>query len=503
MGNTLKYFLLLVFGVATFWSCSDDDFYNENYNNTYNEKGLKISRITGSKAEQLAGKLKIETLSNTGVVYKTTNTGTINYDEILEVIDTLGNTNYTFRIEGHPKESERSFFNLVVNVKDGQQKVYVLEYEMDEDFVLAYSSGQKSLEQFDGMITAGRLGEEVPCPEFEIPIRGGVGNGGNNPGNGSGDSNPSNPGGGDGGSPGGGEGGGHSGTEPLQPYDPCPDLECDFEDEIKEDCNCIALVSISPRLFKVGNNLIVENFGKKLINPNDPCADFELIPIGVLPSTKSNCQELKNKDTNQELNQKLAELKGKAANQGYESAYVMYQNASQGLMFSDEFTGDPNGNEEGRQVWLDIVEAGTMSTLNCIGFVHCHLDDGTTYKVFSVTDILALAQVADLSTRPQQELVVYVVTSSGTFALKVSSKIALKNHLNLMQLAFEGYEEKFDKFVKMEQPVEEQKVKFLQFVEKYLPNAGLELYEKDETTDEWKKLELKPNKKSIKEIKCQ
>src|SRR5690554_3458056 len=223
MGNTLKYFLLLVFGVATFWSCSDDDFYNENYNNTYNEKGLKINRITGSKAEQLAGKLKIETLSNTGVAYKTTNTGTINYDEILEVIDTLGNTNYTFRIEGHPKESERSFFNLVVNVKDGQQKVYVLEYEMDEDFVLAYSSGQKSLEQFDGMIIVERLEEEFPCPEFEIPIRGGVGNGGNNPGNGSGDSNPSNPGGGDGGSPGGGEGGGHSGTEPLQPYDPCPD----------------------------------------------------------------------------------------------------------------------------------------------------------------------------------------------------------------------------------------------------------------------------------------
>ena len=161
---------ILVFLVL--WGCKQDDFYNERNNNRVNSKGLKIRTLRGIDAQRAAEKLKNEVLnmgrisiqSENGIAFKTADTGTIKYDEILEVIDSLGNKNYTFRIEGHPEEDDKSFFNLVVNVKEQEQKVLLLKYNMDDTFASSYKNGTSSMEMFTGSITIGNIGYN-PCDD--------------------------------------------------------------------------------------------------------------------------------------------------------------------------------------------------------------------------------------------------------------------------------------------------------------------------------------------------
>lgn len=498
--------------------CMQDDFYNENQNNSYNKSGLKINRITGSKAKQLAGKFNIETLSGftinsgTGMNYKSANTGTIKYDEILEVIDTLGNTNYTFRIEGHPMESERSFFNLVVNIKDGQQQSYILEYEMEEEFALDYSNGYKKLEQFDGNIKANVIELEFPCPEFEFPIKGGVGN--NNPG----DSNPNPGNGGQGINPGDSnqnpgsetgtnpESGISGGEDPILPYDPCPDLVCDFEDEIKEDCNCIALVSISPRLFKVGNNLVVENLGKKLANPNNPCADFELT-VGVLEPNKKPCERLKDLLDPQKQNIK-AEIEWLAQKFEDNEEVEFSSNFEKQGDFNDDDVLEYEYNTERIEGDSENVPINTGD--NWYAAIHYHpRNGGVETGIFSWLDLTVLRDLyygTNLgnqyrpSYRPDVTFMVLAPdpldnTKYNVYAIKVESYATLEqklnndwNNPNLAQ--YQGV----DRVREIHQELGKKYRENQNNLEKYFLQRfgmyGISLYKLNEN-DDWDKLELK------------
>ncbi len=73
--------------------------------------------------------------------------------DILEVIDTLGNRNYSFTlIPTKPKPN--SFFNLIVSVQEGKSnyELSILEYRMSSDFAQAYRNGTKTTNDFTGSI---------------------------------------------------------------------------------------------------------------------------------------------------------------------------------------------------------------------------------------------------------------------------------------------------------------------------------------------------------------
>lgn len=415
----------------------------------------------------------------------------IDDSEVYSIEQANGNVNNTFRVN-MPDAGDNKFYNLVVKTAGTASKAVLLTYNLSKEFAEEYQNGGDIL-HFSGEIEFDILAidEDFPCeeePGKPTPVSGGSGSGG---------------GGGGGGTGGGGTGGGGIGG-PGNPGDPGVPYNQSLVDQKFQHMKFMAvinwggdeeweLVSRSPRYFRTGK---VETG-----DIDNLCGDAE--DIGVLnpdkPGEKSLCTELKNKSADANFDAKMNELKAKAASQNFESAYALYQNAGEGLLFSGEATGSATAPE----VSLALGQSSTQAAINCIGFMHCHLDNGTTFSVFSFSDIIALATIATISTRPTSELVLYVTTANGTFALKVNDKVALKNNLQRMELGANGYEIRFDQFVKKTDSVEKQTLGFLNFIEDQFSDIGLgaELYQQDNNGD-WEKLKLNNSGKKINRTKC-
>lgn len=238
-------------------------------------------------------------------------------------------------------------------------------------------------------------------------------------------------------------------------------------------------------------------------NPNpetDPNEETVVnLPLPTVILRNDPCKDLKDKSENVSFKEKMEELKGKAAIQNFESAYAMYQNPADGLSFSPEAIGTVNE----PAVELTLNMSSTQTPTNAIGFIHCHLDNGRTFKVFSFSDMIALAYVASVSTRPTSELGIFVVTASGTFALKVNDRISLKNNLLWMQMAQKSYETDFAEEVKMDDSIDKQTLGLLRFMKKAFKDRmlGIDLY-KQNSDEIWEKLELSNNEQTVKSKKC-
>lgn len=75
---------------------------------------------------------------------------TVQYDQVLKVIDNLGNKTYMFRVV-HPEASSEKFFNMVLQQQtDGNIYVRMIEYKMTTSFAILYNSGQKQIKDFEG-----------------------------------------------------------------------------------------------------------------------------------------------------------------------------------------------------------------------------------------------------------------------------------------------------------------------------------------------------------------
>jgi hypothetical protein len=217
--------------------------------------------------------------------------------------------------------------------------------------------------------------------------------------------------------------------------------------------------------------------------------------------TEDPCQQLNKKDTSSVFTSKIVDLTNKAAVQNFESAYIMYENAVEGTSFSDLLNGTP----EKKEVYIDYGGALTQAVSNTIGILHCHLDDGTTFKVFSFSDIIALGEIVKRSTRPTAEFAIYVTTSSGTFAIKVNNRMLLNNKLDMLKFGQNSFEEDFENKFKITDNLETQKLGFLQFINtiRGVGNPGIDFYQKDVTTGKWNKLTLDPtNNNRIIETPC-
>ncbi|MDP2161270.1 MAG: hypothetical protein Q8K02_12350 [Flavobacterium sp.] len=151
-------FLLICLLSTSLWQCQKEELFETQSKSNSQNKGLKINLLKGKEARKIANRYKKDILSakksslkqQGGISYRTSDDYTIKYDEILEVIDTLGNSNYTFRVVGHPDEDEKTFFNLVVNYNDGQVKVVLVKHKMSDSFSEDYYNGNKTLETFEG-----------------------------------------------------------------------------------------------------------------------------------------------------------------------------------------------------------------------------------------------------------------------------------------------------------------------------------------------------------------
>jgi len=79
--------------------------------------------------------------------------GQIPLEDILEVTDTLGNFNYTFRILPNSYIGNR-FYNLVIHKKEGEKGVsaFVVEYAMDAGYAQDYMAKTAHFGQFSGKV---------------------------------------------------------------------------------------------------------------------------------------------------------------------------------------------------------------------------------------------------------------------------------------------------------------------------------------------------------------
>lgn len=467
-------------------SCQNDD----NLSNPTNKKEgqLRTSKILRGKDAEAAiamyheqiGKAR---LKNQGMMLKSGDDFTLDEAEVMVVENKRnGKINYTYHVN-HSRDSKTTFFNVVITEWRGFKKLMLFEYEMTQDFSSKYSFGETNFSNFDGLLHVNVLNadDDFPCddsPGGGIPFTGGVGTSSGGGSGGSGENQ-------DGGNP-------HSEFFLRQLFTiahmsssykaPTNNNNGGGSDGGGDDDEHI--IHRSPRDFNYHLSVPASN------DTSNPCGESEEIgilnPVEII-RPQQLCNDLKAKSQDPNFASLMNGLKAKAGTQNFESAYTMYQVSGVGLSFSPEFTGSQNV-ANGRQVSLQIQLSSTLTTNNASGFIHCHLDNGTTFKIFSYSDVIALAQITKLSNRPTAELAVYVTTASGTFAMKVNNRNGLKNKADYLDSVSKAREIDFKNYVDINKPILDQIKGFLQFMNDKVGNE-INLYQQFPNGD-WKQLEL-------------
>lgn len=224
------------------------------------------------------------------------------------------------------------------------------------------------------------------------------------------------------------------------------------------------------------------------------------------PSTQvvaSPCEDLSNKEQNQDFIDKMADLTARvAANQNYESGYAFNKlPIDDEIILTARIDGDPNDFETGGFVDIGFGSSQTQTITNCQGFMHTHIS-ATSYQVFSGSDLLALAEIANLSTQPTNQITVYVVTSAGQFAIKIKDRVLLRAKYQIMKATFDSSENKFDFYVKKNSSLEAQKLGLLKFMKNQALDQVMDLYQKDTATGNWSKQNLSPNGTAVLPTNC-
>lgn len=387
---TLMYFLVY------FQSCQKDDDFLENgthFGPKINHQKTRI--ITGKEAKKIK-EMMFTSYSNGRKTGRSSlqlrdDGQYVDYAQIIEVIDSFGNTNYTFKIINHPEKTDGNFFNLVFSVKDGQSTIELLKYVMDEDFKEDYYNNLKEIHDFKGMVYFTTLSSTGPCDPIEVdplPLNPTLPSDGNTSGGGtiSGGGNPTGPGGLSGSEPGGGSSNGGSLNSDISVY-----YQCD---------NCgRAFLSVGDFLAFCGPEFtysLVITYNRIVQNtPSNPCPKAG--QIGMLPDTDGKKYLKKLLTTSGFLN-KIASLQDDASDtqnnseHGFSIAYSQ-PNLLTGTVFSGGF---------------DYIRVPLG--LNIVGFAHCHTLNG--YPMFSLSDLVKLNEIKNSSNLNQSpELFTFILVT--------------------------------------------------------------------------------------------
>lgn len=139
------------------WSCQKDDTSSGQDENTeIHQNNVISSYISGDEIPSIIDLLGHDsnTTSRTDTSKSSTISspfGSISIENILEVIDTLGNKKYSFKLT--PKMPKiNSIFNLVIDASNEPINIALLEYRMSPNFAQDYHDGLKTFSEFTGSI---------------------------------------------------------------------------------------------------------------------------------------------------------------------------------------------------------------------------------------------------------------------------------------------------------------------------------------------------------------
>lgn len=403
----LSIFTLMCF-LVYFQSCQKDDDFLENgthFGPKFNHQKTRI--ITGKEAKKIK-EMMFTSYSNgrkTGrsSLHLRDDGQYVDYAQIIEVIDSFGNTNYTFKIINHPEKTDGNFFNLVFSVKDGQSTIELLKYVMDEDFKEDYYNNLKEIHEFKGMVYFTTLSSTGPCDPIEVdplPLNPTLPSDGNTSGGGtiSGGGNPTGPGGISGGEPGGGSSNGGSLNSDISVY-----YQCD---------NCgRAFLSVGDFLAFCGPEYtysLVITYNRIVQNtPSNPCPKAG--QIGMLPDTDGKKYLKKLLTTSGFLN-KIASLQGYAAQDGSSALEYGFNISYNGTNFylGNIYSGGQND--------IKVTKGPSI-----VAFVHSHNRKG--YPMFSLSDLINLNKVKSAATQVETpEVFTFIlVTEDNVFAYQIKN----------------------------------------------------------------------------------
>lgn len=167
---------MLILAVIGF-SCQLDD--ETTTTDTHHHGEQRIHTLTGEAAKNVSLKL-ISFLNTKGSnlqIFDITETsartdgGEIDFSSILEVIDSIGVKNYTFKINNHPLDNYKTFHNLVLTEKAGEMEVTLMKYMMTEEFAAQFNANLKTIQEFKGEVSSSGLAQiGDPCEEIIISI---------------------------------------------------------------------------------------------------------------------------------------------------------------------------------------------------------------------------------------------------------------------------------------------------------------------------------------------
>jgi hypothetical protein len=399
---------LLLFATGLFWHCSEE-IHDNAVTFGVKHKKPQIKYLKGAEAklvmnqlEKKVSKSKLRILGKAGT-YARSNEGTIDYSEIMQVIDTLGNNYYTFRILNHPDDQEGKFHNLVYSFDNDELKLLMLKYEN-------FSSNY--LLQANSTLSSYSLIADTPCDDNPIPISGGGGGGETpfdpgipTPDYGAGTAPGGSSGGGSsgGGSSGGGSSGGGGSSQQPSPGEVtekyCATYCYDNRPSGVESSTHMILSGLNVNgdgcvCFYVTRQISYQRIGSSTyINTNLKLSDSSLYPcdptgdFGVLlPLEKEDCDVLKDllKPEKQNLKPIINSLKAKASSSKNEwSSSQKMENVYNPTSNSMDLTYFNTPVIEGTP-YSSPVTIGS----DYIGSTHSHPKD--TYPIFSWGDLQTL-----------------------------------------------------------------------------------------------------------------
>ena len=334
-------------------SCRNEfDIGREHQHSLLNEK-MKIRKLIGKDAQQVSNTLNQHLQStNNQLLINKTDFGEIDYTEISEAIDSLGITNYTFRILNHPEDNFSTFHNLVLSNENNELKVYLIKYEMANETALQLQNSG-TLESFEGTVTSSNFD----------------GDDGHNPGDGTGGTNTCNPtstgtGGGGGTGTGSGSGGGGGGTSTGGGYCATMSISCNncgasygsWSDYGSSACNGYA---VTIYMSYIACRQSCNPGGGVVVSPPkpDPC-QVATIPTNVMNLIMKNFN----------VNPKLNSLQNLAQTQNFEYGVTISENSNGAYIATDPYTDNLPG-----QVSIIPPVSG-----NYISNAHSHPDGGAS-----------------------------------------------------------------------------------------------------------------------------
>jgi lysozyme family protein len=135
------------------------------------KSGITTEYLKGAEAKRIANTLKTKftNLGENGQQQSLSRTDyeTIDYNNILLVVDSLGVRNYIFRVTNHPEDDYKTFHNLVMTDKNGELELTLMKYAMTDVFAQEYQERLKKFQEFKGTVTAKGLLSTNPCEDIE------------------------------------------------------------------------------------------------------------------------------------------------------------------------------------------------------------------------------------------------------------------------------------------------------------------------------------------------